>query len=66
MSVALTNHLAEQLGTHSHATLARKLDVDQSTIHNIFYGKLEVNERFILKVYDATFMSIEEIREFLP
>jgi transcriptional regulator with XRE-family HTH domain len=49
----------------SHAQLARKLDIDAGSLSKVASGEYQVSASLILKVYDATDLTIEEIRELL-
>jgi transcriptional regulator with XRE-family HTH domain len=54
-----------QTKARSHAQLARKLDIDAGSLSKVASGEYQVSASLILKVYDATNLTIEEIRELL-
>jgi len=61
----LFDYLKSHLGLKSDAQLAERLDLFNSEMSKIRNGILTFSPRVILAVYDATDMTIEEIREML-
>jgi transcriptional regulator with XRE-family HTH domain len=61
----LFDYLKDHLGLKSDAQLAERLNLFNSELSRIRNGILTFSPRVILAVYDATDMTIEEIRELL-
>jgi len=61
----LFDYLKDNLGLKSDAQLAERLNLFNSELSRIRNGVLGFSPRVILAVYDATQMSIEDIREML-
>ena len=62
----LLDTIKRELELPNDAYLARLLKVPPSAISKIRYGTSTITAEFILKVYDATRWSIEDIRSLLP
>jgi plasmid maintenance system antidote protein VapI len=62
----LLDTIKREMELPNDAHLARLLGVPASAISKIRYGTSAVTAEFILKVYDATQWSIEDIRSLLP
>jgi plasmid maintenance system antidote protein VapI len=62
----LLDTIKRELDIHNDAHLARLLKAPPSAISKIRYGTSTITAEFILKVYDATGWSIEDIRSLLP
>lgn len=61
----LINELKRRHNLKNNRAVATLLGCDESTICLHYRNKLVVGPAFILRVYDTTQLTIEEIREFL-
>ena len=61
----LLDHLIKRYELKNSRALADLLKTTQGGISKIRYGTNKVSPEFILRVYDNTDMSIEQIRELL-
>lgn len=62
---ALLDYLISAFKLKNNAELAKALGVTEGAISKIRHGVYKVNADFILRVYDKTDMSIEEIRTMI-
>ncbi len=62
---ALLDYLIKAFKLRNNAELAKALGVTEGAISKIRHGINKVNAEFILRVYDKTDMSIEEIRALI-
>lgn len=61
----LFDHLISQRGLKNDTAIARLLKTTPSYIGRLRNGHVPIGPKIILAVYDATGMSIEDIRSFL-
>lgn len=62
---ALLDYLIAAFKLKNNAELAKALGFTEGMISKIRHGVYKVNAEFILRVYDKTDMSIEEIRKLI-
>jgi plasmid maintenance system antidote protein VapI len=61
----LLDHLIKRYELKNNRALAQLLGTTEGGISKIRYGTNKVSAEFILRVYDKTDMSIEQIRELI-
>lgn len=59
----LLNKIMQQFDLTTDVQLAKFLEVSSKWVSRLRYHKVELSPSLILKIYDKTGMSIEEIRE---
>lgn len=61
----LFDHIKTQYRIKSDAALANKLDITPQVLCRVRSGDMKLSAAVVLAVYDATEMSIEQIRELI-